>query len=83
MNLKLYFILVLIALASIFIVQNVEVVELRFLFWTLAMSRALLFVFLVLVGIALGWFLRGHFVHKAEDNAMKATKTTKDIGPGN
>jgi uncharacterized integral membrane protein len=83
MNLKLYFMLVLIALASIFIVQNVEVVELRFLFWTLAMSRALLFVFLVLVGIAVGWLLRGHFVHKAGDNATKATKSTKDINLGN
>ena len=66
MNAKLFIILVLIALVAIFIVQNAEVVELRFLFWTLAMSRALMFVFLVLIGIAAGWLLRGHSLHKAQ-----------------
>jgi uncharacterized integral membrane protein len=45
---------------AVFIVQNAEVVELRFLFWELAMSRALMFVFLVLIGIAAGWLLHGH-----------------------
>jgi len=64
MNLKLFTTLFLIALAAIFIVQNADVVELRFLFWTLAMSRALMFVFLVLSGIAIGWLLRGHLLHK-------------------
>ncbi len=65
MNAKLFIILVLIALVAVFVVQNAEVVELRFLFWTLAMSRALMFVFLVLIGIAAGWLLRGHSPHKA------------------
>ena len=60
MNAKLIAILVLIALVAVFIVQNAEVVELRFLFWKLGMSRALMFVFLVLIGIAAGWLLRGH-----------------------
>ena len=63
MNAKLFVILVLIGLVAVFIVQNAEVVELRFLFWTLAMSRALMFVFLVLIGIAAGWLLRGHTLH--------------------
>lgn len=66
MNVKLFAILVLIALVAIFIVQNAEVVELKFLFWTLAMSRALMFVFLVLIGIAAGWLLRGHSLHKSQ-----------------
>ena len=60
MNAKLIAILVLIALVAVFIVQNAEVVELRFLFWKLGMSRSLMFVFLVLIGIAAGWLLRGH-----------------------
>jgi uncharacterized integral membrane protein len=66
MNTKLIITLVLIALAAIFIVQNAEVVELRFLFWTIAMSRALMFVFLMLIGVGVGWALRGHFLHKTE-----------------
>ena len=71
MNVKLFIILVLIALVAVFIVQNAEVVELRFLFWTLAMSRALMFVFLVLIGIAAGWLLRGHTPHKTQRSASE------------
>ena len=71
MNAKLFIILVLIALVAVFIVQNAEVVELRFLFWTLAMSRALMFVFLVLIGIAAGWLLRGHSLHKTQRISRK------------
>jgi len=71
MNLKLFTTLVLIALAAIFIVQNADVVELRFLFWQIAMSRALMFVFLVLIGIAIGWLLRGHMLHQTREQEQK------------
>ena len=64
MNWKLFSILLLVALASIFIVQNAEVVELRFMFWKVAMSRALMFVFILLTGIAVGWLLHGHLTRK-------------------
>ena len=64
MNSKLITILGLISLAAIFIVQNTDVVELRFLFWKIDMSRALMFAFLMLIGIGTGWFLRGHMLHK-------------------
>jgi putative membrane protein len=73
MNLKLFTILVLIALAAVFIVQNADVVELRFLFWKMAMSRALMFVFLVLIGVAVGWLLRGHMLHKSQHIETKDT----------
>ena len=73
MNPKIISILVLIALAAIFIIQNAEVVELRFLFWTMSMSRALMFVFLVLIGMAVGWLLRGHKQHKLQKNTSKET----------
>ena len=71
MNAKLIAILVLIALVAVFIVQNAEVVELRFLFWKLGMSRALMFVFLVLIGIAAGWLLRGHMHQRTRHPADK------------
>lgn len=60
MNLKLILILSLIALGALFIVQNVETVELSFLFWTISMSRALMFVFLLIIGVVIGWLLHGH-----------------------
>ncbi len=61
MNAKLLLILVLAGFAVLFIVQNVTVVEVRFLFWSLQMSRALLMFFLLAIGVAIGWFVRGHF----------------------
>ena len=50
MNYKLITTLVAVGLAVIFIIQNVEVVEIRFLFWSFAMSRALLMFFLLAPG---------------------------------
>jgi uncharacterized integral membrane protein len=66
MNLKLFLILALISLVSIFVVQNTEIVELRFLFWKLDMSRALMFVFLLLSGIVTGWFLHAYLIRKEQ-----------------
>ena len=43
------------ALAVIFIMQNVQVVEFTFLIWTVSMSRAVLFFLMILVGFILGW----------------------------
>lgn len=64
MNLRMFIIVSLIALSAIFIVQNVAVVEVRFLIWQLEMSRALMIIFLVLIGVVVGWLLRGHALHK-------------------
>ncbi|MBN2398365.1 MAG: LapA family protein [Deltaproteobacteria bacterium] len=58
MNAKLVVCLILAGLVVLFIVQNVTVIEVRFLFWTLSMSRALLMFFILAIGIIVGWFLR-------------------------
>jgi len=71
MNIKLVIALISIAAVSIFIVQNADVVDLQFMFWKISMSRALMFVFLMLIGIAIGWFLRGHLLHKKESKKLK------------
>lgn len=71
MNIKLVITLILVAVVSIFIVQNAEVVDLRFIFWKISMSRSLMYVFLVLIGIAIGWFIRGHMLHKKESKKIK------------
>jgi len=65
MHVKLIIALTLIALLSIFVIQNSEVVALQFLFWKIEMSRALMFVFLLLTGTGIGWILRGRVMHKA------------------
>jgi len=66
MNSKLILILILACLAGLFIIQNVAVVEIRFLFWSIQMSRSLLILFLVAIGIIIGWFLHGFFKHRKD-----------------
>jgi uncharacterized integral membrane protein len=52
---KLLLTLTLVVLAVVFVLQNTTVVEVRFLFWTLSMSRALLIVLLLATGVLIGW----------------------------
>jgi putative membrane protein len=60
MNFKVILIIFLASLAVIFITQNVAVVEVSFLFWSISMSRALLIFFLLILGFSLGWFLHSY-----------------------
>ena len=61
MNAKLIFGMILAGLAVVFFIQNVAVMELRFLFWTLSMSGALLMFLILSAGTLLGWLLHGSF----------------------
>ena len=61
MNAKLILGIILAGMAGLFIIQNITSVNLTFLFWTLSMSRALLMLMILLVGIILGWLLHGNF----------------------
>jgi uncharacterized integral membrane protein len=48
----------LIAFVLIFVVQNTQVVEFRFLAWTISMSRALMLFGTLAIGFIAGWLLR-------------------------
>lgn len=41
----------------LFILQNIQVTELRFLVWRIAMPHALLLIFVLAAGILIGWVL--------------------------
>jgi len=64
MNFKLILALILAGFAVLFIVQNVVVVEIRFLLWTLSMSRSLLMFFLLAIGVIIGWLLHSYSLHQ-------------------
>jgi uncharacterized integral membrane protein len=49
--------LCLIAFVLIFVVQNTQVVEFRFLVWTIKMSRALMLFGTLAIGFIAGWLL--------------------------
>ena len=55
---KRIFAYILIALVIVFVLQNIQVVEFRFLFWKVSMTRALMFFATFLVGIMVGWLAR-------------------------
>jgi uncharacterized integral membrane protein len=61
MNFKLILTIAMAGMAVLFIIQNVTVVDMKFLFWTLSMSRALLMSLILSVGIILGWLLHSYF----------------------
>ena len=60
MDARLIGVLVLAGLVVLFIIQNVAVVEIRLLFWSLQMSRSLLMFLLLAVGMIIGWFLHAY-----------------------
>lgn len=71
----LFVILLLAALAAIFLVQNAESVEVHFLFWTLSLSQALLVFFVLAIGMVLGWSLHAYAAYRHR-HAISATATT-------
>jgi len=64
MRTKLTIGLIIFALIIIFIIQNMVIVEIRFFFWTLSISRSLLMIFLLAAGFIAGWFLNQYVQHK-------------------
>jgi uncharacterized integral membrane protein len=68
MNFRIISILSLATLVVIFITQNTAVVEVKFLFWSMQISRSLLIFILLAIGIVIGivsgWSLRTHFISK-------------------
>ncbi|UPT78563.1 LapA family protein [Sulfurovum sp. XGS-02] len=64
MNIKIISVIVLIVFVVLFVFQNISIVEVHFLFWSLQISRALLIFCLLLIGIAIGWLLHAHFKGK-------------------
>jgi uncharacterized integral membrane protein len=50
--------MILAALILLFVIQNTQVVETRFLVWTISMSRSLLLLGTFIIGIIAGWLVR-------------------------
>lgn len=64
MQIRIILTALLIALSVIFVLQNTQVVGIRFLFWTLSMSRVLLILLVLAIGMLVGWLLHGLFASK-------------------
>ena len=64
MHFKLILSLILAGLAVLFVVQNVTVVEVRFLLWGLEMTLSLLIFLLFAGGLTVGWLLHSYWAYR-------------------
>jgi uncharacterized integral membrane protein len=64
MSFRLTLILILSSLAVVFIAQNVADVEIKFLFWAVSISSALLIFFTLLSGFVIGWYLHSYLLYR-------------------
>jgi uncharacterized integral membrane protein len=67
MDLRKVFILALSGLTLLFIVQNLAIVEVQFLFWSFALPRVVLLSIIFAVGILTGWLLSSYLTHSREE----------------
>ncbi len=75
-NIKLISILTLILIATLFLVQNTQVVNIDFLFWTYSASVSVTIVVILLIGILVGWFSKGYINHKKKKSVEKQKEIT-------
>ena len=64
MSYYLTLVLALAGVALVFIIQNVAAVEVNFLLWTVSMSRALLILFTLAIGILIGWIMHSYYSYR-------------------
>jgi uncharacterized integral membrane protein len=74
MNFKITLVVILACLALIFVAQNIEVVTVRFLFWEISMSRAILLFFSLLIGFIIGWFLNSYLSYRKDKKEISDFK---------
>ena len=66
-GLRLTAALVLAGLVVLFVLQNAAVVQVRYLFWTVELSRSLLIFLVLALGILIGWLLRAHLARRRRE----------------
>jgi uncharacterized integral membrane protein len=74
MNFKITLVVILACLALIFVAQNIEVVTVRFLFWEISMSSAILLFFSLLIGFIIGWFLNSYLSYRKDKKEISDFK---------
>lgn len=71
MNFKSISILSLLAIFIIVSIQNVEVIPVHFLFWKADISKLLLLIITLVIGILVGMIIPGFFSKSKEEEKIK------------
>ncbi len=69
---KLILSLVFAGVVVVFVVQNVAMVEIGFLFWSFTLARSLLIFSVLAIGIAIGWLLSSWFFCHRQQSGNEA-----------
>ncbi|MGB4295433.1 MAG: LapA family protein [Smithellaceae bacterium] len=71
MNFKIILVIILACLALVFVAQNIDIVSLKLFYWEIAMSRAVLIFFSLLIGFMIGWFLKSYLSYRKEKKEVQ------------
>lgn len=71
MNVKSVSILILLAVFVIVSIQNVEVIPVHFLFWKIEISKLLLLIITLVIGILVGMIIPGFFSKSENEDQIK------------
>lgn len=74
MNFKMGLVAILVFFALVFVAQNIDVVTMKFLFWELSMSRAVLLFFSLLIGFIIGWLLHSYMAYRKDKKEFQNIK---------
>lgn len=74
MNFKMGLVAILVFFALVFVAQNIDVVTMKFLFWELSMSRAVLLFFSLLIGFVIGWLLHSYIAYRKDKKEFQNIK---------
>jgi uncharacterized integral membrane protein len=72
MNFKNISLLVLLALFIIVCIQNVEIISVQFLFWRAEISKLLLLIITLIIGILIGMIIPGFLTKSKKEDEIKA-----------
>ena len=67
MNIKYVITLIFLLFFLVFIIQNTQIVEVRFFFWKVSMSRALMLLGTLAIGLIGGWLLKSFKIGVLKD----------------
>ena len=71
MRYKIILSIVLLVIVQIFIFQNMEIVPVRILFWTITVSRVFLMFSMLIIGVVVGWLLNSYIHHHKNQKKIK------------
>jgi uncharacterized integral membrane protein len=71
MNFKNISLLVLLALFIIVCIQNVEIISVQFLFWKAEISKLLLLIITLIIGILIGMIIPGFLAKSKREDQIK------------